>query len=132
MGLLQAAYRTYESYADRAGSLQGEEKEALTPISHIVMNAQIEITLSKEGVFQSARAVPKGENKTIVPATIESANRTSKFCPHPLCDQLSYLAPYGGDKFEAYLSPSWRSGLNQSFPTPLCGRFSPTSRVEPS
>lgn len=104
MGLLQAAYRTYESYADRAGSLQGEEKEALTPISHIVMNAQIEITLSKEGVFQSARAVPKGENKTIVPATIESANRTNTFYPHPLCDQLPCLAPYGGKKFEDYIS----------------------------
>ena len=55
MGLLQAAYRTYEAYADRAGSLRDGEKEALTPISHIVINAQIEITLSKEGVFQSAR-----------------------------------------------------------------------------
>lgn len=104
MGLLQAAYRTYETYADRAGSLQSEEKEALTPISHIVMNAQIEITLSKEGVFQSARAVPKGENKTIVPATIESANRTNTFYPHPLCDQLPCLAPYGGKKFEDYIS----------------------------
>lgn len=104
MGLLQAAYRTYETYADRAGSLQNEEKEALTPISHIVMNAQIEITLSKEGVFQSARAVPKGENKTIVPATIESANRTNTFYPHPLCDQLPCLAPYGGKKFEDYIS----------------------------
>ena len=104
MGLLQAAYRTYETYADRAGSLLDEEKEALTPISHIVMNAQIEITLSKEGVFQSARAVPKGENKTIVPATIESANRTNTFYPHPLCDQLPCLAPYGGKKFEDYIS----------------------------
>lgn len=105
MGLLQAAYRTYEAYADRAGSLRDGEKEALTPISHIVINAQIEITLSNEGVFQSARAVPKGENKTIVPATIESANRVGDNCrAHPLCDQLRYLAPFGGDKFEAYLS----------------------------
>lgn len=105
MGLLQAAYRTYEAYADRAGSLRDGEKEALTPISHIVINAQIEITLSKEGVFQSARAVPKGENKTIVPATIESANRVGDNCrAHPLCDQLRYLAPFGGDKFVAYLS----------------------------
>lgn len=45
MGLLQAAYRTYEAQAGRAGVLEAGQKEALTPVSHMLQNAQLEITL---------------------------------------------------------------------------------------
>lgn len=103
MGLLQAAYRTYETYAARAGIPFAGEKEALTPLSHMMANAHIEITLNTDGVFQSAVAVPKTDCKTIIPVTIESANRTGDNTKaHPLCDQLRYLAPFGGEKFTAY------------------------------
>lgn len=103
MGLLQAAYKTYEMQAHKAGVIE-EGKEPLTPISHIVQNAQIEITISDEGDFMSACRVPKEDRKTIIPATTESANRTSGIAKaHPLCEQLQYLAPYGKDKFFAYL-----------------------------
>lgn len=48
-------------------------------------------------------AVPKTDCKTIIPVTIESANRTGDNTKaHPLCDQLRYLAPFGGEKFTAY------------------------------
>lgn len=103
MGLLQAAYRTYQTQAHRAGVAVEGEKEPLTPVAHIVQNAQLEITISDDGVFQSAQTVPKEENKTIIPATIESANRTGP-CPHPLCDQLKYLMPDGGQAYEAYVA----------------------------
>ncbi len=105
MGILQAAYRTYETYAHRAGVIIEGEKEPLAPLSHVITNAKIEITLSQEGIFQSAVEVPKEESKTLIPATIESAGRVgTNVTAHPLCDQLQYLAPYGGDKFENYLA----------------------------
>lgn len=95
MGLLQAAYRTYQTQAHRAGKKTDGEREALTPLAHILQNAQIEISLSDAGQFQGASPVPKEDAKTIIPATMESANRTSKAVPHPLCDQLGYLDPHG-------------------------------------
>lgn len=103
MGLLQAAYRTYETI-ERAGAAK-ENEETLTPVSHMVQNAQIEICIHEDGKFESAKAVPKAENKTIIPVTEASAGRTSSAIrAHPLCDQLRYLAPYGEGKYESYLS----------------------------
>lgn len=78
--------------------------EPLTPVSHILQNAQIEITLTDEGKFLSAAAVAKEDSSTIIPATEESAGRTSRPEPHPLCDQLAYLAPSDDKKHEAYLA----------------------------
>ncbi|MDY3617580.1 type I-C CRISPR-associated protein Cas8c/Csd1 [Agathobaculum sp.] len=111
MGLLAAAYRTYQTQAHRVGVMHEGEKEPLTPVSHIVQNAQLEITISDGGVFQSASPVPKEDAKTIIPATIESANRTSAPCPHPLCDQLAYLTPDGGGPHETYVAQleAWAS-----------------------
>lgn len=104
MGLLQAAYRTYENQAHLAGVTE-EGKEPLTPVSHLVQNAHIEVSITDDGVFQSARAVPKGEDKTIIPVTMESASRTgNNRKAHPLCDQLRYLAPWGAEKYQAYLT----------------------------
>lgn len=76
----------------------------LAPVSHILQNAQIEITLTDEGKFLSAVPVSKGDESTIIPATEESAGRTSRPEPHPLCDQLAYLAPSDDKKHEAYLA----------------------------
>ena len=76
----------------------------LAPVSHILQNAQIEITLTDEGKFLSAVPVSKGDESTIIPATEESAGRTSRPEPHPLCDQLAYLAPSDDNKHEAYLA----------------------------
>lgn len=64
MGLLQAAYRTYETQAARAGVPFAGEKEPLTPLSHMMANAHIEITLNMDGHFQSAVPVPKEDCKT--------------------------------------------------------------------
>ena len=103
MGLLQAGYRTYETQSHRIGIAKEGEREPLTPLSHMIQNAQIEITISDDGVFQSAIPIPKEDNKTIIPITEKSASRTNKPYPHPLCEQVFYLAPYGGDKYIEYL-----------------------------
>lgn len=103
MGLLQAAYRTYEGIEHLAGRPQ-EGMEPLCPMSHMIMNAQIEIAILDDGSFSGAKRVPKDENKTIIPVTEKSASRTGdNSCAHPLSDQLRYLAAYGGEKYEAYL-----------------------------
>jgi len=103
LGLLQAAYKTYENNTNKIGVIS-EEKEPLTPVSHAIQNAQIEITISVDGEFQSAEKIPDDKVKTIIPVTIESAGRTSGKCAHPLCDQLCYIAPYDKEKFKLYFS----------------------------
>ena len=104
MGLLQAGYRTYESRRALAG-VPVEGEETLTPVSHMVQNVQIEITLGSDGAFQDAKAVPKENGKTIIPVTEESAGRVGvNDRAHPLTDKLQYLAAFGGTKYAAYLS----------------------------
>lgn len=103
MGILQAGYRTYEARRAFAG-IETVGKEPLVPIAHAVLKAQIEITITDGGRFENAAAVSEGEEKTIVPVTVESAGRSSSKCaPHPLCDQLCYLAPFGGIKYDFYV-----------------------------
>lgn len=103
MGLLQNAVETYDAMADRAGIVNGEEREPLAPVSHILVRAQIEITLDQEGCFCGARALGKETSKIIIPATEESAGRTSAPCAHPLCDQLGYVSPWDAKKHGLYL-----------------------------
>lgn len=104
MGLLQKACETYDAMAHRAGQMYEGETEPLAPVSHIMVRAQIEITLDRNGTFVSARAVSKEESKIIIPVTEESAGRTSAPCAHPLCDQLGYVSTYDTKKHTLYVS----------------------------
>lgn len=103
MGLLQKACETYDAMSYRAGIIYEDEKEPLAPISHIIVRAQIEITLDPEGRFISARAVGQKEPKIIIPVTEASAGRTSAPCAHPLCDQLGYVSPHDEKKHALYI-----------------------------
>ena len=104
MGLLQAAYLTYENQVHMLGRKE-EGKELLTPVAHMIQNAQIEITINANGGFVNAHTVNSDDAKTIIPVTVESANRTGDNTrAHPLSDQLRYLAPFGQDKHAAYLA----------------------------
>lgn len=102
MGLLQKACETYDCFAHLAG-VAVDGSETLAPISHILTAAQIEITLDRDGTFVAARAVDKSEPKIVIPVTEDSAGRTSAPCPHPLCDQLCYLAKYDEEKHSLYV-----------------------------
>lgn len=108
MGLMQKAVETYDCHAALAG-VPDAMRETLTPISHIVQNAQIEVTIDANGNFISAAAVVKDkkserdESKTIIPATEKSANRTSAPCVHPLSDQLKHLIPSSTGHHDLYL-----------------------------
>lgn len=61
----------------------------LMPILHKAQKATIEILLDKNGEYIDAKIVDKF---TIVPVTIDSASRGNDISPHPLHDNLKYVA----------------------------------------
>lgn len=91
MGLMQRAVETYDSNEKLVG-IYKEGQEPLAPIGHVLTNANIEITLNREGEFVDARMVEKAEPKILIPVTEESNGRTSAPAAHPLCDQLKYVS----------------------------------------
>jgi len=104
--------RLYDVYANNLSQVgvfktRGEgQRFTLLPISHVTQSAQIEVTLDREGNFFSARSLEKEEARTIVPATLDSANRAgAKVAGHYLHDKLFYVAAdymkYGGEQKRA-------------------------------
>lgn len=98
MGLMQKALETYDAMSAWVG-VAVENRETLAPVGHITAKAKIEITLDADGGFVQARAV---DEKIIIPATEESAGRTSAPAAHPLCEQIGYLLPGNEGKFRLY------------------------------
>lgn len=88
----------FEFALENPGSIVG-----LNPVATISQNAQVEMTVSKDGQLLRASLVGKDESQTIVPVTASSAGRTSGPIPHPIFDNLEYLA---GD-IENYLDEKW-------------------------
>ena len=106
MAWLKTLAETYDVYEDLAG-IEKNNQAALLPISHSTFNAQIEVTIDQDGIFQNARKLDKGKDVvTIIPVTEDSAARSSGIAPHPLCDKLCYIAgdytKYTGDCKEKY------------------------------
>ncbi len=78
----------------------------LCPAAHIESSAQIEVSVDMKGNFTNVRGITdRREAETIIPVTEESASRSSGTAPHPLCDNLTYVAgdfaDYAGSKKEA-------------------------------
>lgn len=104
MGLLQKAVETYDNMSHFVG-VPRENHPALLPVSHIIQNAQIEITLDRDGNFIKAEAVSKDNAKTVIPVTEKSGGRTGNVIePHPFSDQLEYVSGSNPKKFAAYLA----------------------------
>lgn len=105
MGLMQRCYETYCAMErEYAGSYIDGKKEPLAPVSHTLTKADITISLNEDGTFNSAAAVVKDDEMTIIPVTEASLGRTGGAGdPHPLCDQLCYLSPHYAPKYEKYL-----------------------------
>lgn len=108
MGLMQKAVETYDCHAALAG-VPDAMRETLAPISHIIKEAKIEVTIDANGNFVSAAAVVKDkkserdETKTIIPATYKSSIRAKSPYAHPLSDKLSYLIPSSTERHDLYL-----------------------------
>ncbi len=88
-------YSVYERFADKDNEIP------LLPLSHSTQNAQIEITIDKDGNFKSAREVAKEDTVTVIPVTEDSGGRSSGIAAHPLADKLIYIA---GD-YTKYIDP---------------------------
>ena len=100
MSWISELVKTYDNNAHLAGrdDVTGM-KYMLSPVGHIVQNAQIEVTLDGKGKLLYASVLPKKPKEaqqTLIPCTINSASRTH-FSPHPLHDQIAYVARDYGD-----------------------------------
>ena len=112
MSLFNKAYETYEYHKSLVGMIEAG-KSPLLPISHILKNVQIEVSINLNGEFVSARALDKKskdpnvpfEQPTIIPVTIESGSRSGKNpAAHPLSDKLDYLIPTENNKHQEYMN----------------------------
>lgn len=88
MAWIEKLYATYERCADKVAPVGHD----LWPQSHIVKKAHVEIAIDTAGNFRRARKLDWSNSPTLIPATEESAGRTSGISPHPLCEELSYCA----------------------------------------
>ncbi|MDO4279403.1 MAG: type I-C CRISPR-associated protein Cas8c/Csd1 [Lachnoclostridium edouardi] len=93
MNLFNVLCRLYDENESIVGLIDGE-KPILLPIYHTTVAAQITVTLDETGKFLRAEIVPNDDNekRTLIPVTDKSASRTAGIEPHPLCDNLKYLA----------------------------------------
>ena len=84
----------YDKNQDQIGVMEyrGEIPYTLLPLYHSTLAAQITVTIYQDGTFLRAEVVDPGDKMTVIPVTEKSGSRTSGKEPHPLCDQVRYLA----------------------------------------
>ncbi|WP_138494921.1 type I-C CRISPR-associated protein Cas8c/Csd1 [Paenibacillus pinistramenti] len=96
MSWLLNLYKTYESNLDRVGEIEkkyNDQEFTLLPVSHTTQNAHIEVAVTQDGRFHSAKVVDKSDASTLIPCTEKSASRAGKvISPYPLHDKLVYVA----------------------------------------
>lgn len=84
MSALEKLTETYEA------AVAGVFETHPSPPGHVETQADIEIALTEDGELLSISYV--SQEPTLIPATEESAGRTSGGAPHPLCDKIQYIA----------------------------------------
>jgi CRISPR-associated protein Csd1 len=89
MGWIESLVRVYDVCSKNPEYTLGDN--SLIPICHTSVQAQIEVTISIDGKFIRAEAIPKESQTTIIPCTENSGGRTAGLSPHPLVDKLQYL-----------------------------------------
>lgn len=99
MSWISSLYETYDNNSFAIGKRDNDET-VLLPIAHSTQNAQLEISIDKDGNFIRAKKVEKSDAVTVIPVTEDSCSRGNGVFPHPLCDKLVYVA---GD-YEKYCS----------------------------
>ena len=71
---------------------RGDIPYVLLPPFHTTVTAQITVTIAQNGNFMRAELVAQDDKMTVLPVTEKSGSRTAGKEPHPLCDNLRYLA----------------------------------------
>lgn len=96
-------YDVYQHNSHRVGVFEEKrnQRNTLLPTSHMYQSAQIQINITPDGNFLNAKVI--NNERTIVPMTLDSANRSGKTIrPHYLHDKLFYVAgdylDYGGEE----------------------------------
>ncbi len=105
MSWMQKLFETYEVCSKNSAFIDppqaedgGKEAPALMPVSHTSQQAHIHVVIDGVGNFVRAELLPL-KMQYIIPATEDSAGRTSGDSPHPLNDKIHYCAKdYSGGK----------------------------------
>lgn len=84
----------YNKNQDKIGVIEyrGDIPYVLLSPFHTTVTAQITVTIDQNGNFMRAELVAQDDKMTIIPVTEKSGSRTAGKEPHPLCDNLRYLA----------------------------------------
>lgn len=84
----------YNKNQDKIGVIEyrGDIPYVLLPPFHTTVTAQITVTIDQNGNFMRAELVAQDDKMTVIPVTEKSGSRTAGKEPHPLCDNLRYLA----------------------------------------
>lgn len=109
MNWMEQLLKVYDNNISRVGEFEERRKQRITllPVSHVMQSAQIEVLITSDGEFHSAKVIDKENARTIVPATPNSANRSNSSAPHFIHDKLAYVAgdyvQFGGNpKYEGH------------------------------
>ncbi|CAH0524907.1 type I-C CRISPR-associated protein Cas8c/Csd1 [Vibrio hippocampi] len=105
MTWLTTLYKTYDELEKLNDTLLFEQQ--VMPICHTPQTAHIHIVINNQGEFVRAEVLEK--TQVVLPATEQSAGRSSGLCAHALADKIQYVAKdyadFGGIKksgFELY------------------------------
>ena len=105
MTWITTLYKTYDELEKLNDTLPFEQQ--VMPICHTLQNAHIHIVINNQGEFIRAEVFEKAQ--VVLPATEQSAGRSSGLCAHALADKVQYVAKdyidFGGIKksgFELY------------------------------
>ena len=82
----------HQALLEAYGSLTGMGEEGITPLCHLTAEADVEITVSEDGEFISAKRVEKSDATTTIPVSKDSGSRGNSDAPHPLHDKLIFIA----------------------------------------
>lgn len=115
MSWMEQLRQVYDNNDSQIGVFEERRNQRITllPVSHVMQSAQIEILITDDGEFKSAKVINKENARTIIPATTSSANRANSSAPHYLHDKLEYVAgdyiKFGGaerrkDHFNDYIN----------------------------
>ena len=101
MSYVNELLQIYDRNQDKIGVIEyrGDTPYTLLPPFHTTVTAQITVTIDQNGTFMRAERVEANDKMTIIPVSEKSGSRTAGKEPHPLCDNLRYLA---GDYPEYY------------------------------
>ena len=98
----------YDANEHLAGVVSGTAP-VLAPVAHLPLKANIEVVVDEDGNFVSATRTEKGQDSTLVPATIASGSRTNGIAPMALHDKLIYVAGDYED-FESSMKGAKKNG----------------------